>query len=115
MLQTTPPNPAALARRPDPAGPLAVATPTTRRLADASLSRNTRRAYAGALNQAARDGEIRRRLAAGESGRAVARALRCGLATVQRARSAVEMRGTAAEASGIVPESGPLQGVLPLP
>ena len=40
------------------------------------------------LNRAARDGEIRRRLAAGESVRAVARALRCGLATVQRARSA---------------------------
>ena len=36
-------------RRPDTAGPLAVATPTTRRLADASISRNTRRAYAGAL------------------------------------------------------------------
>ena len=30
-------------------GPLAVATPTTRRLADASISRNTRRAYLGAL------------------------------------------------------------------
>ena len=30
-------------------GPLAVATPTTRKLADASLSVNTRRAYAGAL------------------------------------------------------------------
>ena len=52
MLQTTPPpDPAALARRPDPAGPLAVATPTTRRLADASLSVNTRRAYAGALRR----------------------------------------------------------------
>ena len=49
MLQTTPTTPAALARRPDTAGPLAVATPTTRRLADASLSRNTRRAYLGAL------------------------------------------------------------------
>ena len=49
MLQTTPTAPAALARRPDTAGPLAVATPTTRRLADASLSRNTRRAYLGAL------------------------------------------------------------------
>ena len=49
IMQTTPPAPAALARRPDPAGPLAVATPTTRRLADASLSRNTRRAYLGAL------------------------------------------------------------------
>ena len=48
MLQTTP---AALARRPDPAGPLAVATPTTRKLADASLSVNTRRAYAGALRR----------------------------------------------------------------
>ena len=42
-------TPTALARRPDPAGPLAVATPTTRRLADASISVNTRRAYAGAL------------------------------------------------------------------
>ena len=41
----------------------------------------------------ARAGEIRRRLAAGESVRAVARALRCGLATVQRARSAGGMRG----------------------
>ena len=51
MLQTPPPDPAALARRPDPAGPLAVATPTTRKLADASLSVNTRRAYAGALRQ----------------------------------------------------------------
>ena len=36
------------------------------------------------LNRAARDGETRRRLAVGESVRAVARALRCGLATVQR-------------------------------
>ena len=51
MVQTTPTNPAALARRPDPAGPLAVATPTTRKLADASLSVNTRRAYAGALRR----------------------------------------------------------------
>ena len=51
MLQTIPPDPAALARRPDPAGPLAVATPTTRKLADASLSVNTRRAYAGALRR----------------------------------------------------------------
>ena len=49
MLQTTQTNPAAIARRPDTAGPLAVATPTTRRLADASTSRNTRRAYLGAL------------------------------------------------------------------
>ena len=49
MVQTTPPDPAALARRPDTAGPLAVATPTTRRLADASISLNTRRAYLGAL------------------------------------------------------------------
>ena len=40
------------------------------------------------LNRAARDSEIRRRLAAGESLRAVARALRCGLATVQRVRAA---------------------------
>ena len=51
MVQTTPPNPAALARRPDTAGPLAVATPTTRKLADASISVNTRRAYAGALRR----------------------------------------------------------------
>ena len=35
--------------RPDPPGPLAVATPTTRKLADASISVNTRRAYLGAL------------------------------------------------------------------
>ena len=49
IVQTTPPNPAALARRLDPAGPLAVATPTTRKLADASISVNTRRAYLGAL------------------------------------------------------------------
>ena len=38
-----------MARRPDTAGPLAVATPTTRKLADASISVNTRRAYLGAL------------------------------------------------------------------
>ncbi len=49
MLQTTPTDPAALARRHDTAGPLAVATPTTRKLADASISVNTRRAYLGAL------------------------------------------------------------------
>ena len=49
MLQTTPTAPATLARRPDTAGPLAVATPTTRQLADASISLNTRLAYAGAL------------------------------------------------------------------
>ena len=51
MLQTTQTDPAALARRPDTAGPLAVATPTTRKLADASISVNTRRAYAGALRR----------------------------------------------------------------
>ena len=49
MVQTTPTDPAALARRPDTPGPLAVATPTTRKLADASISVNTRRAYLGAL------------------------------------------------------------------
>ena len=49
MLQTTQTEQTALARRPDTAGPLAVATPTTRRLADASISLNTRRAYLGAL------------------------------------------------------------------
>ena len=51
MVQTTSPDPAALARRPDTPGPLAVATPTTRKLADASISVNTRRAYAGALRR----------------------------------------------------------------
>ena len=51
MVQTTPTAPTALARRPDTAGPLAVATPTTRKLADASISVNTRRAYAGALRR----------------------------------------------------------------
>ena len=50
-MQTTPTTPAALARRPDTVGPLAVATPTTRKLADASISVNTRRAYAGALRR----------------------------------------------------------------
>ena len=49
MLHTTPTEPTAIARRPDTAGPLAVATPTTRKLADASISVNTRRAYLGAL------------------------------------------------------------------
>ena len=51
MVQTTSTATTALARRPDTAGPLAVATPTTRKLADASLSVNTRRAYAGALRR----------------------------------------------------------------
>ena len=51
MLQTTPAEPTAIARRPDTAGPLAVATPTTRKLTDASISVNTRRAYAGALRR----------------------------------------------------------------
>ena len=51
MLQTTPTDPTSIARRPDTAGPLAVATPTTRKLADASISVNTRRAYAGALRR----------------------------------------------------------------
>ena len=51
MLQTTPAEPTSIARRPDTAGPLAVATPTTRKLADASISVNTRRAYAGALRR----------------------------------------------------------------
>ena len=48
MLHTTPQTEqTAIARRPDTAGPLAVATPTTRpKLADASISVNTRRAYA---------------------------------------------------------------------
>ena len=52
MLQTTPTDPAALARRPGTAGPLAVATPTTRRSSPTPLSAvNTRRAYAGALRR----------------------------------------------------------------
>ena len=54
MLQTTQIEPAAMARRPDTAGPLAVATPTTRKLADASISVNTRRAYLGAIFEAGR-------------------------------------------------------------
>ena len=49
MLQTTPTEPTAIARRHDTPGPLAVATPTTRKLADASIARNTQLAYAGAL------------------------------------------------------------------
>ena len=49
MLQTTQTEPTAIASRPDTAGPLALATPTTRKLADASIARNTQRAYAGAL------------------------------------------------------------------
>ena len=51
MLHTTPDEQTAIARRQDTAGPLAVATPTTRKLADASISRNTRRAYLGALTR----------------------------------------------------------------
>ena len=51
MLQTTQTEQTAIARRPDTAGPLAVATPTTRKLADASISLNTRRAYTGALRR----------------------------------------------------------------
>ena len=51
MLQTTQNEPTSIARRPDTAGPLAVATPTTRKLTDASISVNTRRAYAGALRR----------------------------------------------------------------
>ena len=51
MLQTTQTEPTAIARRPDTAGPPAVATPTTRKLADASIARNTQLAYAGALRR----------------------------------------------------------------
>ena len=51
MLHTTQTEPTAIARRHAPAGPLAVATPTTRKLADASISVNTRRAYLGALTR----------------------------------------------------------------
>ena len=52
MLHTTPQTePTAIARRPDTGGPLAVATPTARKLADASISVNTRRAYLGALTR----------------------------------------------------------------
>ena len=49
MVQTTQTEQTAIARRHDTAGPLAVATPTTRKLADASIARNTQLAYAGAL------------------------------------------------------------------
>ena len=51
MLQTTQTAPTAIASRPDTPGPLAVATPTTRKLVDASISVNTRLAYAGALRR----------------------------------------------------------------
>ena len=51
MLQTAQNEPTSIARRPNTAGPLAVATPTTRKLTDASISVNTRRAYAGALRR----------------------------------------------------------------
>ena len=54
MLHTTPNEQTAIARRQDTAGPLAVATPTTRKLADASISLNTRRAYLGAIFEAGR-------------------------------------------------------------
>ena len=58
------------------------------------------------LNRPARDSEIRRRLAAGDSVRAVALALRCGLATVQRARMAKAMMGARRPLLGAVPKSG---------
>ena len=51
MLQTTQAEPAAIARLPDTAGPLALATPTTRKLVDASISLNSRLAYLGALRR----------------------------------------------------------------
>ena len=51
MLHTTPDEQTAIARRQDTAGSLAVATPTTRKLAEASISVNTRRAYLGALTR----------------------------------------------------------------
>ena len=51
MLQTAQTEQTAIAQRPDTAGPLAVATPTARKLADASISVNTRRAYLGALTR----------------------------------------------------------------
>ena len=71
--------------------------------AGAMAARNARTARAAPLNRPGRDAEIRRRLAAGESVRAVARALRCGLATVQRSRLAVGMRGAPRPVSGSVP------------
>ena len=49
MLHTTPDEQTAIARRQDTAGPLDVATPTTRKLAEASISVNTTSAYLGAL------------------------------------------------------------------
>ena len=51
MLHTTPDEQTAIARRQDTAGSLAVATPTIRKLAEASISVNTRRAYLGALTR----------------------------------------------------------------
>ena len=54
MLHTTPNEQTAIARRHDTAGPLAVATPTTRKLAEASISVNTTRAYLGAIFDAGR-------------------------------------------------------------
>ena len=60
-------------------------------------ARSTAPPSSAALNQAARDGE---------SVRAVARALRCGLATVQRARLAGGVRGAPRPVSGSGPESG---------
>ena len=51
MLQTTQTEQTAIASRSDTAGPLAVATPITRQLAEASISVNTQRAYAGALRR----------------------------------------------------------------
>ena len=72
----------------------------------AGWSRGHDLATGAALHRAARDREIWRRLAAGESVRAVARALRCGLATVLRATSAGEMRGARRPVYGYVTESG---------
>ena len=51
MLHTTPDEQTAIARRHDTAGPLAVATPTIRKLAEASISVNTTSAYLGALTR----------------------------------------------------------------
>ena len=47
--------------------------------------------------------------------RAVARALRCGLATVQRARLAVGMRGAPRPVSGSGPEYGAVAALWLLP
>ena len=101
---TTPPDPAALAQLPDTAGPLAVATPTTRRLAAHSLSANTRAAYSCALRQfdtwrgaaPATDATLAAYLGfLFEQGRAPATTAGAILVTVRRSKT--DQEGTAAD------------------